>query len=355
MTFTFPSLSYGVYLITYQAQVDSFVKEGTVLSNKAQLIYDGLVVPKITTTNVTMATSYTVHVGVYNEAGELVKEVWVQQLSQEILSFDIFDNPTITSLNGQVFIEYKGTKIATWDGTNASGDPVSNGKYYLKVDNVDSLGVVNSVSQTVTVSRSIAKVQVNIYNEAGEIVRHLYSYMDDPTSNPLSDFQLSSNVIKPSTTAASGNTVSIVSSNGMTLVWDGRSDSGAIVTNGRYQIEVHVTDGKGGEQVITRAVIVESANDPISSGKVYAAPNILTGGTTTTRVKVDSTTPYTLTVQLYDIAGELLKRQTGTAGTNYVDVDVSSLASGLYFIVTDLVNATGGLEGKQTTQIIIQK
>ena len=355
MTFTFATLPVGTYPITYEAQVDSYVQEGTVIRNNAQLTYTGLSVPKTTSVDVTMATTYMVHVGVYNEAGELIKQIWVQQLSQEILSFNIFANPTITSLHGQVFIEYKGAQIATWDGTNASGDPVSNGKYYLKVDNVDSLGVVNSVSQTVTVSRSISKVLINIYNEAGEIVRHLYSYMDDPTTTPLSDFQLSSGVIKPSTAGGSAGSVAITSSNGLTLVWDGRSDSGAIVTNGRYQVEVHVNDGMGGEQVFTRALVVQSANDPISNGNVMAMPNIISGTTTTTRLIVSSTIPYTLSVQLYDVAGELLQKKTGGSGSNYLDLDISGLASGLYFAVTDLFNPQGAFAGKQVAQIVVQR
>jgi flagellar hook assembly protein FlgD len=317
--------------------------------------YDGLANPKTTSVNVTMATAYTVHVGVYNEAGELVKEVWVQQLSQEILSFNLFSQPTITSLHGQVYIEYQGQQIATWDGTNSTGDPVTNGKYYVKVDNVDSLGVVTSVSQLVMVSRSIARITVNIYNEAGEIVRHLYSYADDPNNNPLSNVQLSTSVIKPSETSGSNSTVAITSTNGMTLVWDGKSDSGAIVTNGHYQVEVHYTDGKGGEQVITEGVVVQSANAAITNGNVFAGPNVLKNGVNTTLVQVYANWSYTLTARLYNTAGELVKPAvTGQPGANKVPLDVSGVASGLYFVVVDMTNAQGGIAGHQVTQIVIQ-
>ena len=356
MTFTFPSLALGTYQLTYQAQVDDFVTEGTVLKNDAQITYAGLPAPKETSSNVTMATTYSVHVAVYNEAGELVKEVWVQQLSQEILSFDIFDSPTIVSVHGQVFLEYKGQQIATWDGTNQSGDPVTNGKYYLKVDNVDSMGVVNSVSQLVTVSRSIAKVQVLIFNEAGEVVRHLYSYMDDPSNKPLADVQLSSSVIRPSESGGAGSTVSIVSANGLTLVWDGRSDSGTMVTNGQYQVEIHATDGKGGEQVVSRAVIVQSSNTALTDGNVVAGPNILEKGATTTNLVVQSTIPLTLTAHVYDVAGELIRSQIGAPGANRLDqLDLSGLSSGLYFVVVEMTNSQGGSAGKQITKIVIRK
>ena len=120
----------------------------------------------------------------------------------------------------------------------------------MKIDNVDPYGTVSTVSKVVTVSRAIAKVEVNIFNEAGEIVRHIYGYVDDPENLSTADVNFSTNLLQPTegTPVPGGtNVVHITSSTGMNLEWDGRSDSGAIVTNGHYDIEVHYVDGKGGE------------------------------------------------------------------------------------------------------------
>jgi len=38
-----------------------------------------------------------------------------------------------------------------------------------------------------------------------------------------------------------------------------------------------------------------------------------------------------------------------------VELDLSGVASGLYFVATDLINAQGGIAGKQVTQIVIQR
>ena len=156
---------------------------------------------------------------------------------------------------------------------------------------------------------------------------------------------------------AGGNNseVAITSGSGMTVVWDGRSDTGTIVTNGRYQIEVHYTDGKGSEQTVSRGVIVESTNSPLTNGNVTAGPNILKNGQTITTVRVNSAVNYTLVVRLYDVAGELLRTVEGTKGSNQATVDVKGLSSGLYFVVADLRTPQGGLAGKQTTQIVIQR
>jgi len=55
-----------------------------------------------------------------------------------------------------------------------------NGNYYVKVDNIDTFGVVRTTTQEVTVNRSLYKADLTIYNEAGEVVRHLLTYVDDP-------------------------------------------------------------------------------------------------------------------------------------------------------------------------------
>jgi flagellar hook assembly protein FlgD len=280
----------------------------------------------------------------------------VKRLSQPVDRFSLLQSADITSLHGVVYVTVKGTQIASWDGTNQVGDPVTNGKYYVKVDNVDSLGVVTSVSQLVMVSRSIARITVNIYNEAGEVVRHLFSYADDPNNNPLSDVQLSTSVIRPSLTGAPNGTVAITSSNGMTLIWDGKSDSGSIVTNGHYQVEVHSVDGTGGEQVITRGVVVRSGNTLITDGNVFAGPNILKEGVTSTLIQVRSSVNYTLTARLYNTAGEVVKQPvTGKTGSNQVTLDVNGMASGLYFVMVDLTNTQGGVAAHQVTQIAIQR
>ena len=179
LTWTLAVMPANPVTLTFQAQLASFEPQGTVITNTAQLTYASLSTPKKASVSMTMATNYTVHIGVYNEAGELIKQIAVQELSQEVTSFTIFQQPTITTLNGKVFVEVNGQAIASWDGTNQNGDPVLNGSYYVKVDSTDPYGVTNTVTQVVTVNRHLAEVQVDIFNEAGEIVRHLTSYVED--------------------------------------------------------------------------------------------------------------------------------------------------------------------------------
>src|SRR5208282_464214 len=52
-TWSFPSLVPGTYLISYQTQVGSGGKPGTVITNSAQLTYNGLATPKNASVDVT--------------------------------------------------------------------------------------------------------------------------------------------------------------------------------------------------------------------------------------------------------------------------------------------------------------
>jgi hypothetical protein len=74
-----------------------------------------------------------------------------------------------------------------------------------------------------------------------------------------------------------------------------------------------------------------------------------------TVVEVNSPMAMTLNLQLYDIAGKLIKKVAGQPGANYTDLNMGGLASGLYFIVTDLTDSNGGFLQRQVTQIVIER
>ena len=357
MTWNLPDMTAGkTYLLTYQAQVDSYVLQGTALTNNAQLAYAELTGTKSASAEVRMATLYTVSVAVYNAAGELVKEIWVQKLSEQIMNITIPDAPSILSLRGIVYVVSKGVTIAAWDGTNGDGNPVSNGAYYLKVGNMDAYGVVTSVSDVVTVSRAIAKAEVDIFNEAGEVVRHLYGYADDPGLSSVLTMQLSTSAIKPGYVAsgATPSQVAVMLSNGVTVVWDGKSDGGIFVQSGQYFIVAHTVDGQGREATETQQISVLDENSHSGVGKVTAIPNLMNSANGYQAVfKSDSSISFTLRVSVYTVAGELVGVFQGEAGINQVKWDASGVASGLYLAVVEEINAQGGLASRQIVKIVV--
>jgi flagellar hook assembly protein FlgD len=307
----------------------------------------------------TIASNYLVKIGVYNEAGELVKEILIDQFPQPVESIRLEKGNLISSLHGEnseVEIYYGQSPIGTWDGTNNNGDLVSNGSYYIKVDNIDTYGAVKSTTQGVVVSRAIASVEVNIFNEAGEVVRHLYGYMDDPGLPSGLSIELSSPVIQPGyeTSGSTPNQVAVILSNGVTIMWEGKSDTGIFVQNGQYFIEVHTLDGQGREATVTKQLSVRDENKSSGVGKVTARPNILNSDNGfRTVLKNDSAMSLALKNTVYTTAGELVGVMQGEAGTNQVVWDASGVASGLYLAVVEGIDSEGGLVSRQIVKIVV--
>jgi len=357
LTWNWASLPQGVYVLTYHGVVDNQVKVGDVLKNNAQVTYTGQSSPKTTSVSIPLAELFTVKVGVYNETGELVKQLSVTELSSAVNALQT-QNPVITSLQDVIGVVVDGQQLTAWDGTTQNGTPASNGKYTLQVSSTDPFGVTTSVDEQVTVSRNVAKIQVNIYNEAGEIIKHLYGYVDDPKNVSLSNFQISSAFIQPTSgtpVPGGNNTLTITGANGVSIVWDGTSDSGAMATSGHYVVEVVMANGAGSQTVISQGIVVQAGHNSGANGLVQVGPNILTGGATGTTVSINSPLSLTLTVRMYDVAGELIRTTQGVAGSNQASLDASGLASGLYLVVTDLTDANGHFIQKQISKLLIQK
>ena len=363
LTWTLPSpLAPGNYQMTYQAGVNNFIPSGTTLVNNAQAVYAGQSAPLTASATVNVTGSYTVKIGVYNEAGELIYELPVQHYSQSLDNYSLTPGNTITSLHGAdnaVSLVYAGVVIGTWNGTNQGGNLVSNGNYYVKVDNIDNFGVVRSTTQPIIVNRSLYKADLTIYNEAGEAVRHLLTYVDDPGPTGVNNIQLSTSVFDPSPNGSSGSNrqLQISFGAGTTVVWDGTDDTGAFVSTGQYFIAVHSQDGQGGDTNVTLKVTVIGTDAKDGTGFVSARPNILNRTSPTGYVTTfhnDSTMPLTLRLRVYDMAGELVQpARLGVMGTNNVQWDASQASSGIYLAVVESLNAQGGVISRTTFKVAV--
>jgi hypothetical protein len=218
---------------------------------------------------------------------------------------------------------------------------------------MDNMGVDKSVTQKVTVSRKLYESTILIYNEAGEIVRHLYALTDDPGNDPALGAVLSTNVIQPGGGAGAPSQVSIILSNGTTVVWDGKSDSGTFVQNGQYLIEVHTADGKGGEATVNQSISVLNVARDLSHS-ILCLPNLLDTSNNWSASFQDNADPgTTLTARLYTLAGELIREIPGGVGTAQLSWDAQGLASGVYLAVVEARGADGGLVNRQILKVAV--
>jgi flagellar hook assembly protein FlgD len=293
---------------------------------------------------------YNVTLSVYNSAGELVKILLVEKSTQPVTSLRLGPGNSITSLTGPdsaVTLYWNGTPLSSWNGTNSSGNPVSNGTYFLKVDSVDSLGSDQSVVQNVTVSRPLGTVLAEICNAAGEVVKTLYAAQG--AGGPVTAVQLSSPLLQENPAASSP--VTIAMSNAMTLVWDGIGAGGSLVTNGVYYLEIISDNGGGGEEVITRDLTVVNSGRPGAGAIAY--PNPWQNGDPAITFKA-SLPDLTLSARLYDLAGERVAVLGGPPGTGQATWACGASASGLYIAVVELRDDNGNLAATQNLKVMIK-
>ena len=224
------------------------------------------------------------------------------------------------------------------------------------MDNIDTYGVVKSTTKEVAVNRAIYQATINIYNESGEVMRHLYVYMDDPVPGGVLSMQLSTAVIKPSLESQGGtpSEVAVILSNGTTMVWDGRSDTGIFVDSGQYFVEVHTVDGQGAQSTVVREVSVLDTDAGRGIERVMASPNLLNeaNGYVAT-FKTKTAIPLTLKASIYTLAGELVGSIQGRPGTSRVIWDASGVVSGIYLAVITQVDEHNGFVSRQVQKIAV--
>ncbi len=360
MSWQMPSpLGPGQYQMTYQVMVNPLVPGGLTIQNCAVMSYTGGAAAS-SCASVQTTGQYTVKIDEYNEAGELIQSMPVSQYSQVISGVSL-SSSAITAVSGtgsSTTIYFDGVPIGTWNGMDSTGNPAVNGQYYVKVDSISGMGADTSVTEPVVVNRSVYKVAVKIYNEAGEVVKNLYSYTSNPVSNNATQLGLSTTGFEPTSGTPAGTiptNVTITLNNGTTIVWDGTGDNGAVVASGQYFISVSAQDGQGGETVMTGHVLVMSDNANAGMGNLTARPNLLNAGTGySVQVVSDSGESLTLAFRVYDAAGELVRREvTGPAGSNMATCDAAGLASGVYFMAVDAYNVQGGLVGHKALKIVV--
>jgi len=299
-----------------------------------------------------------VNIDIYNSAGEVVKTLQVQSQNQPINTIALQTGNKITSLQGPgstVLIYNNGTLIGTWDGSDNSGNPVTNGNYVIKVDSNSPTGVVTTVEQQATVNRQLSDITANIYNSSGELVRILYAVVGEGSNVQMMNVSLSSNVMNLGSNPGAGASLLRIAVNTtdtpVTLTWDGTNNSATDVTRGTYTLQIHWDDGQGQTADISRTVIVTGGG---GSGTVIAEPNALaTGQTLTTFNGTGIANAWTLNAKIYNIAGELVKPITGSPGTATAQWNAAGMASGIYIAAVQVQDSNGGVLENQLLKVLV--
>lgn len=367
LTWNIPAVAPGASLsLTYQIKagvLPSGNMTGT-LTNKACLSYGGGMV--CATNAVTVQGDYVVHLSVYNQAGELIQTLASFETGTPITDFTIQNGVIVTDSQTASFI-FNGITLGNWDATSASGGKVTNGTYLIKVDSVDPYGVTSTITKNVIVDITRSTLDVAVYNEAGEIVKHfseaeIINYFGGGPSAALqpADFNVGEAKLSASTLVESylpgiSTSLTITLGSGRSFTWDGVGDNGSYLTSGTYFLEITSSQqNQPGQQIIMPVRVDNDGSSPVTD--VVLAPNPVHLSQTTQAKFLLANPGGQLTevdVQIYTIAGELVKtlqNQPGTPTLVLWDLTDPQLASGTYLAVLDLHSAKG-LMGRKILKV----
>ena len=278
--------------------------------------------PTITATP--MPFPYLITLGVYNEAGELVKTIASDPTSNNFTTvlFDIngVSNATIMT-NNAVFDIYlanvftpsnlnaAGT-LFTWDGTTNADQKAAPGDYIIKIQQTDGYGHVATLTRDVSVVQDENYMELKVYNEAGETV---FSERDD---NKIGPDSLKLSVPDVVIVKNSGNDIVVGygAASGDSMSWNGVSNAGTVVTDGVYEFKV--------TEVLDSGRVLEASKSVniLTQGKKYfdsliVSPCPYDGSKTGMQFKwnLSGTTVEsgTININIYDISGGLIKILAG--------------------------------------------
>lgn len=357
-----------IYL-TYQAKasLESASSHSNTLVNHAQLNYPNGVV--VASNTVTVVGDYTVHFAVYNESGELVKDLATFQTENPVTDFTVV-NGVITSDSMSASFFWNGLSLGTWDATGASGGKVTNGNYIVKIDNVDPYGVTTSYTHTVTVGITRSTLEIAIYNEAGEVVKHFTEAEIEgmlggsggallPADFEVGNVTLSSSNLSPSYTNKGGpdQTVTVTLGSGRSFTWDGKGDNGNILTTGDYFLEVESNPQGAPSQkmILTLHVHDYNAHD---LGSFVLAPNPVRLDQTTKAqfmLNFNGAQVSAVEIKVYTMAGELMRTLSSAPGNPSMvmwDLSQETIASGAYFAVAEL-HGPNGIISRHVIQVMV--
>jgi uncharacterized repeat protein (TIGR01451 family) len=339
--------------VSYEASVVLGDSAGMTLTTQANLKDSNQSINALN--SVVVVGGYQITISIYNDSGELVKTINEFTMSSDISNFTTEINgiigDSISSYQDNVSFEYNGNIIGSWNLTNSAGGTVINGTYFVKIDSTNAFGSTTSITKSLTVLAQQETLQISVYNEAGEEVK-LFSTaeINQQLGSPLepSDFQVSTIHISPSIIHPSytqplgvGNYTIITLGSGRSLTWTGRSNTGIIVSNGQYFIEIRAINGSAvdGAMILPISVLSTGYN---FMDQVLVAPNpIHLNSTYQARILVppNGNVFNHVNVKIYTVDGELietLENAPGTMNVIWPIKGVSPLAVGTYLIDVEL-------------------
>ena len=279
-----------------------------------------------------------ISISLYNEAGERVRDLFEGGASSEPFDISVLGGAVLTGENGVTLnLNAKlsnGAGSLSWGGQNDSGQPVSGGTYYFKVETIDPFGHTTSTIKDVQVLAPKPPDTIAIFNSAGELVwkSNLAGSFGQATGLSLSADSFAVAYDASTGAALTPLNVYIYDNNGtqITAPWDGRNEAGAPLASGTYTIQL-ITGLPGSRSIVqTKSVVVINSGIGVPGTDAYFAPNPAQGDKVPALIYPLFPGAYGA-VRLYNLAGELVAQRQDSLRTGKISLEGGpGLASGIY-------------------------
>ena len=297
-------------------------------------------------------------IGIYNEAGELVRVLLNEPANGYVKNIDFTVNSKTSTalLAGQKLDIYmggveilssigQGGTMVVWDGVNNRGQKVETGVYYLKIEQSDQYAHTNVTIRSLTVIKAEAYVELRVYNSAGELVRTIREDKSTVTDKL---------VLNVAATLATNQEVLIGYSKDPADVikWDGKNDQGVAVSSGSYEIQIVAQSLGGSATAASKTVVVlNRSNEFLTDEKIYPNPyDQYAGGEMFVTWNASGETGK-MRVVFYNLNGEKVRGIDAALSAGMVSWDMktdngSKVASGFYVCMLEGRTEEGYLQRK---------
>jgi flagellar hook assembly protein FlgD len=325
----------------------------------------------MTATQTPLVYPYNLIIEAYNEAGEKIKIIGQASINRAVTDFDTLTGNTKTDTFNAAEVDltlrfpgiWTGSETEVpyvdfdWDGTNANGQPASQGIYYIKVIVTDEYGHTNAIVKQVQLLRTEEYVRLSIYNSSGELVRVI-----EQANVPGTQINLEVDDVFYINGGTSNSTTIKLGDAGV-MQWDGKNSLGSLVSSGMYEVSVEVKDISGYSVISTKTITVlnESSGPIMTDVKFYPNPIVADQDLgAVMRICWLGTATGDVTVRVYNIAGELVTKIGARIEDLFVNWNMTanngeSLAPGFYAAVVEADTAQGERERFVIKLAVIRK
>jgi flagellar hook assembly protein FlgD len=317
---------------------------------------------------------YIIKIGIYNSAGELVRILASTRASDIIKDIKFIadgQETTMITTNSQLGVLLPGIDVPDpsnlysdgtffiWDVKNNGGQYVNTGSYYIKFEEIDEFGHTNVVIKDIQVIKVEEYVEFKVYNSSGELIKTGREYkMPSSTNNIALDVKDTLLIEK------TGGKIEIKYNKENPsdyLIWDGKNDQGIAVTSGNYEIQVTVVTADGKSIRASKSVLIlREDSEIISDIKIVPNPFVSGKKTNSVEIKWKTNSDGNVTVYIYNIAGDLVRKIEGSLETKSIKWDLKTstgtkVSTGNYIIVVNAKSKEGYLDRKVEKLTLILK